>query len=1691
MPRAASAQAISAPGAPAHALYAANGFTCEACHPCGTRSPDGHGAAWMVQSGPGFHAASANGGLASCQGCHGGNLDGVGATAAVSCAQCHGPAWKTDCTMCHGGTDGTTGAPPKATWGNTADAVRVGAHAAHVAATHALSLPVGCGACHPVPADALSAGHLDGGTATVTFTGLAAQLVPAPGPAWSRAQATCTSTYCHGATLAGGTTNAPSWTIADGSPRACGACHGAPPPKPHVGNADCGSCHLGYTATAVNQALHIDGKVDVRADIGCTTCHGSGVNAAPPLGTAGELSTTHRAVGAHQAHLAGGAIRGPIACTECHLLPTANDHADGPAQLAWGPLASARGAAPGFDQTALTCANYCHGQTLAAGGIVTTPLWTKVDGTQAACGTCHGAPPPPPHPTNPTCELCHEGYTAASVNLATHVDGKRDVKNLTCSSCHGSAQNDAPPMGTRGETDTSSRAVGAHQQHLAGGPLRGPMACADCHLVPTAMDHTDGSVQLPFGPLAWTDGATPSWDPQTLTCSGTYCHGAQLRGGGTNQAPRWTGGPAETTCGTCHLTPPPAPHPHTQVCDNCHSGYTLTSVNLATHLNGVVEAEDMTCSSCHGDNSRVLTMQADPNAIAAPPFGSRGETETTSRSVGQHQAHVNRGDGIALPNKCRYCHAVPLPGAFAHANGVSEVTFGSLATMDGATPTFDEATNTCSSTYCHGSTLGRGGTDHSPSWTNPAPVGCTTCHGSPPPPPHPQDSDCIRCHPGYTATSVRKWTHVNGISDFPSGCNSCHDTPPNSGAHYEHLHERVACDRCHAGYTATSANPVLHRNARQDVTLSGWNPSQRTCSNIGCHGSEYWGRVGQAARQSCNQCHGVPPSSGEHYEHSEYACSRCHGAGYSRTTNNPATHMNGVADIPFAFYNRTTHTCSSTGCHGSEQWGTPRPVTPNCSNCHGFPPSLPHPQYGTCQSCHPSMQSTGVLTVDHNNGTLDISGAGCATCHGFPPTSTRAGGLHVSDPNCYGCHSTTVDATNQVTPNGTHNDGAVQVGGGGVGTYGCQSCHGDQARQVSAGADPNVKAAPPLGTRGETESTTRAVGAHLAHVSPAVGTLAGPAGCAECHVVPTSMGHAMGEVLMSFGPRASADGALPSWDSLNLTCASTYCHGSTLNAGGTNHLPSWTGGPGEAACGTCHGAPPPAPHPANASCGACHLGYTPTSVNLATHVDGVVQSSSHPAGYADAALHGRDANAQGLSACGSCHGADLSGGTVGVSCNACHTTAGFSTWVTDCTFCHGDRASGAQAPPLDVQGRTLTTNVSVGAHGAHAGATLSNPIACQQCHPARTASVVGDAAHVDGDGIAEVVFGSIATTGGAAATYTRASDTSASCAATYCHGAFGGGASATMAWTSTAQVGCTSCHGGPPPAPHPANSSCGACHSGYTATSVNRATHVDGVLQVTSNHPAGYADKTRHGYDANLQGLAGCKGCHGADLSGGSTGMSCNACHTSAGFSTWATNCTFCHGTAATGRQSPPVDLQGRSVTTNVSVGVHASHVGTTIANPVACAECHPARTASVVTDTAHMDGNGIAEVAFGTIARTGGAAATYTRASATSATCASTYCHGKFTGGANNGSGATMSWTSTTQVGCTSCHSGPPSTGQHTRSEHRSRSCGDCHGSGYTTSAVNKVTHLDGIEQVGNRITSYNRTTRSCSSSCHGSETW
>jgi hypothetical protein len=141
---------------------------------------------------------------------------------------------------------------------------------------------------------------------------------------------------------------------------------------------------------------------------------------------------------------------------------------------------------------------------------------------------------------------------------------------------------------------------------------------------------------------------------------------------------------------------------------------------------------------------------------------------------------------------------------------------------------------------------------------------------------------------------------------------------------------------------------------------------------------------------------------------------------------------------------------------------------------------------------------------------------------------------------------------------------------------GCaMSCHGDAASN-----------APPKSVSGATETTSVAVGAHQAHMNPRPAWHLAVA-CSDCHVVPAevgSPGHIDGDnqAEVTFSMRAGVS----MWT--GTTCTSG-CHGSTA-WGGAKSIPTWTLVDGsQSMCGSCHGAPPPAPHPGNAAnCAECH-----------------------------------------------------------------------------------------------------------------------------------------------------------------------------------------------------------------------------------------------------------------------------------------------------------------------------------------------------------------------------------------------------------------------------------------------------------------------------------------------------------------------
>lgn len=337
----------------------------------------------------------------------------------------------------------------------------------------------------------------------------------------------------------------------------------------------------------------------------CGDCHGTSTNFAPPKDTAGNTATSFTGVGAHQSHLVEGPYRVALQCNDCHLVPTevsAVGHIDTslPAEVTFGELAKIKGSTPVW--TGTTCTGvYCHGVALS-GGSNNAPNWTTVDGTQAACGTCHGLPPAAPHPvaTATNCYTCHEDVVDSNnkiIDKTLHINGVVDVSNdaSTCYSCHGSgATNNAPPKDTSGNTATTFVGVGAHQKHMTT-TISSNVSCVECHIVPSQITdpgHNDTALpaEIVFGSLAKTGGVSPVWSG--TTCANTYCHGKFT--GGLNKTMTWTlVNGLQAKCGTCHKLPP-STGDHTGEdhggfsCKHCHgTGYSSSTVRISAHINGM------------------------------------------------------------------------------------------------------------------------------------------------------------------------------------------------------------------------------------------------------------------------------------------------------------------------------------------------------------------------------------------------------------------------------------------------------------------------------------------------------------------------------------------------------------------------------------------------------------------------------------------------------------------------------------------------------------------------------------------------------------------------------------------------------------------------------------------------------------------------------------------------------------------------------------------------------------------------------------------------------------------------------------------------------------------------------------------------------------------------------------------------
>ena len=344
-------------------------------------------------------------------------------------------------------------------------------------------------------------------------------------------------------------------------------------------------------------------------------------------------------------------------------------------------------------------------------------------------------------------------------------------------------------------------------------------------------------------------------------------------------------------------------------------------------------------------------------------------------------------------------------------------------------------------------------------------------------------------------------------------------------------------------------------------------------------------------------------------------------------------------------------------------------------------------------------------------------------------------------------------------------DGGMDADAAGDGAGVCNGCHGGEGN-----------AAPPQGVGGEEATSSRAVGAHQAHLSDADWHVRVP--CEACHAVPATVeaaGHiGMGPAELTWGELAMERSVSPSFD--GVRCSNVYCHGGGLLPGGSNTTPVWTTVDGtQASCGTCHGLPPDPPHPA-VDPGSCE--------------------SCHPQRFADP--------------------------------TAFHVNGEVEVVDVVCSGCHGSDANAA--PPADTSGNTETTVAGVGAHQAHlaTGSTWHPDIACVECHV--VPSSIGAAGHADSELPAELTWGPTAVADGSTPSYDGTG-----CAGVYCHGAtLSGGSVAAPAWTTVdgTQAECGACHGLPPTEGHPDADTCSFCHPSVvdaTRAIVNPALHINGA----------------------------------------------------------------------------------------------------------------------------------------------------------------------------------------------------------------------------------------------------------------------
>lgn len=282
-----------------------------------------------------------------------------------------------------------------------------------------------------------------------------------------------------------------------------------------------------------------------------------------------------------------------------------------------------------------------------------------------------------------------------------------------------------------------------HAADFSGGIAKAGCNTSDCH--PTINVHVSGIVDPASEKFHGEYIKNNQWD--MISCQS--CHGTKYGGGDFKYS---DGSSLSPTCLDCHTYP------------------------------GGPE----NCATCHGSATSM-----------APPRDLSGNTSTSSRGVGAHQAHLGASlNGKALT--CTDCHVVPggvySPGHLDSDNRAEVIIHTAIAktiTNDDSSdfnffstdpnqiiyipnPSYNSADLSCSDTYCHGY-FKNGNADNKPIWNKPSTAECGSCHGNSSSPlpktiaqggSHPNATACSVCHGGVVDANLKiinPSKHIDGL----------------------------------------------------------------------------------------------------------------------------------------------------------------------------------------------------------------------------------------------------------------------------------------------------------------------------------------------------------------------------------------------------------------------------------------------------------------------------------------------------------------------------------------------------------------------------------------------------------------------------------------------------------------------------------------------------------------------------------------------------------------------------------------------------------------------------------------------------------------------------------------------------------------------------------------------------------------